>query len=140
MLFLILFILIPTIELYTMLAVGDQIGALSTVLLVLATAFIGGFLVRYQGYSVALKAKETLAKGEQPNLEVVEGACLMLSGLMLLLPGFITDFLGFILLIPPIRQFLILRYLKNKMQPIQTTTHYNASEQFIIEGKCERED
>jgi UPF0716 protein FxsA len=142
MFLLFLFILIPTLELYTMISVGSEIGAFKTILLVFLTAMIGGFLVRKQGMSVATKAQASLARGEQPALEIIEGFTLMIAGAMLLLPGFITDCLGFLLLIPPIRKILILSYIKTKIVSAasQSTTQQTTSQANIIEGTCKRED
>ena len=113
MVFLLIFVLVPVVELYFMLEVGDSIGAFNTVFLVVLTAVIGGFLVRQQGFSTLLRMRETAARGEMPAIEIFESGILFLCGVMLLLPGFITDALGFLLLIPPIRQALILKGLKS---------------------------
>ncbi|MGD2119819.1 MAG: FxsA family protein [Chromatiales bacterium] len=112
MVFLFLFVAVPLIELYFMLAVGGQIGAFSTVMLVIFTAVVGGLLVRQQGFSTMMRMRETMQRGETPALEMLEGAVLLMCGLMLLLPGFITDAIGFVLLIPPVRQRFILWLLK----------------------------
>ena len=112
MVFLLLFVAVPLVELYFMLQVGSQIGAFTTVMLVIFTAVVGGLLVRQQGFSTLMRMRDTMQRGETPALEMLEGALLLLCGLMLLLPGFITDALGFILLIPPVRQFFIVWLLK----------------------------
>ncbi len=112
MIFLILFIVIPLVELYFMLEVGEIFGAFSTVMLVVLTAVIGGFLVRQQGFSTMMRMRETAARGETPALEMVEGSILLLCGVMLLLPGFITDAMGFLLLIPPLRKAFVLWALR----------------------------
>ncbi|MEN8176341.1 MAG: FxsA family protein [Pseudomonadota bacterium] len=105
--FLLIFILVPLAELYLMIRVGDQIGALSTVLLVVFTAVVGVALVRRQGFAVLTRVQATLARGEPPALEMMEGALLLVAGLALLVPGFATDALGFLLLVPPLRERLI---------------------------------
>jgi UPF0716 protein FxsA len=112
MIFLIIFIVVPLVELYFMLQVGEVVGAFSTVLLVVFTAIAGGLLVRQQGFSTMLRMRETAARGETPALEMIEGSILLLSGIMLLLPGFITDALGFLLLVPPLRKAFILWLLR----------------------------
>lgn len=112
MFFLILFVMVPLVELYFMLQVSDSVGAFNTVLLVVMTAIVGGVLVRLQGFSTMMRVREMSARGEAPALEMIEGAILLLCGLMLLLPGFITDAIGFLLLIPPLRKLFVLRMLK----------------------------
>lgn len=95
-----------------MLEVGEVFGAFSTVMLVVLTAVIGGFLVRQQGFSTMMRMRETAARGETPALEMVEGSILLLCGVLLLLPGFITDAVGFLLLIPPLRKAFVLWILR----------------------------
>jgi len=112
MIFLVIFVVVPLIELYFMLEVGEVFGAFNTVFLVVLTAVIGGVLVRQQGFSTMMRMRETAAKGETPALEMLESGVLLLCGIMLLLPGFITDTLGFLLLIPPVRKAFVLWGLK----------------------------
>lgn len=142
MLFLALFILIPIVELYTMLAVSHEIGALSTVSLVLLTAIIGGFLVRFQGLSVLMRSQAMLARGEQPAIEMFEGVVLLICGFMLLLPGFISDTLGFLLLIPPLRRKIIWTFLKKvQVKPANDVFYEEPKTQgTIIDGTFKRED
>jgi UPF0716 protein FxsA len=110
--FLLLLVGAPLLELYVLIEVGSEIGALTTILLSIFTAVLGAALVRLQGVSVLMRVQQTLAKGEAPALEMLEGAMLMMSGMMLLFPGFITDIMGFLLLIPPLRRKFILAILK----------------------------
>lgn len=110
-LFLLLFIGAPLIELYFLIQVGSVIGALPTIALSILTALIGGWLVRLQGITVLMRVREMLDRGETPALEVIDGAVLLICGFALLLPGFVTDAIGFLLLIPPVRQALIRRYV-----------------------------
>ncbi|MEJ2214322.1 MAG: FxsA family protein [Gammaproteobacteria bacterium] len=124
MIFLIIFVLVPVVELYFMLEVGDAVGAFNTVFLVILTALIGGFMVRQQGFSTLMRMRETAARGEMPAIEIFESAILFLCGVMLLLPGFITDTLGFLLLIRPVRQALILKVMQNRS--VQATYHTQA--------------
>lgn len=112
MIFLVIFVVVPLIELYFMIEIGDVFGALPTVMLVVLTAVVGGFMVRLQGFTTLMRMRESASRGEAPALEMVESVVLLFSGLMLLLPGFITDTLGFLLLIPALRQALIVQGLK----------------------------
>lgn len=107
-----LFILMPVIEIWVMIDIGSIIGAGWTVLAILATAAIGASLVRFQGLGVYSRLNQTAARGEIPAMEMIEGLCLLISGVLLLTPGFITDALGFLMLIPPLRRWFALTMLK----------------------------
>ncbi len=110
--FLLVLVGAPLLELYVLISVGSEIGALSTILISVFTAILGAALVRMQGVSVLMRVQQTMARGEAPALEMLEGALLMVSGVMLLFPGFITDMIGFLLLVPPLRQKFIVAMLK----------------------------
>ncbi|AGA89050.1 protein affecting phage T7 exclusion by the F plasmid [Thioflavicoccus mobilis 8321] len=109
---LILFIVAPLAELYVLIQVGDQIGALPTILLSILTAIIGTFLVRQQGFAVLSRIQEQMRREEIPALEMLDGALLLVAGLLLLVPGFLTDAIGFALLVPALRHLLIGRYVQ----------------------------
>ena len=102
-----LFIIIPLVELYFIIVVGDMIGALWTVLLVLMTAVIGVNLLRLQGMSTLGRAQRNMAQGQLPAMEMMEGVALAIAGILLITPGFITDSIGFLLLIPATRRAII---------------------------------
>ena len=110
-LFLLLFVGIPLIELYLLIQVGSQIGALSTIGLSIFTALLGGMLVRIQGFSALMRVRDALEQKQMPALELLSGALLLAAGVVLLLPGFFTDALGFLLLVPKLRQLLIAGFL-----------------------------
>ena len=105
-----LFIIIPLVELYVIIAVGEEIGALWTVLLVLLTAVIGVNLLRMQGMSTLARAQKNMAQGTIPAMEMMEGVALAVAGVLLITPGFITDTIGFLCLFPASRRAII-RYL-----------------------------
>lgn len=109
---LVLFIVAPLAELYVLIEVGGQIGALPTILLSILTAVIGTFLVRQQGFAVLRRIQELMQRDEIPALEMLDGALILVAGLVLLLPGFITDAIGFALLVPGLRRLLIGRYVQ----------------------------
>lgn len=113
-LFLIFFVGAPLVELYLLIEVGSAIGAIPTIALSVFTAILGGYLVRMQGFSVLFRAQSQMANQEVPALELMEGALLLLVGLALLLPGFITDAIGFLLLVTPLRRRLVVRWLKSR--------------------------
>jgi UPF0716 protein FxsA len=139
----ILFLLVPLIEIYFLIKVGSIIGAGWTVFAVVGTAVLGAGLLRIQGLSTLQRAQLSINKGEVPAVAMLEGVALAISGVLLLTPGFFTDTLGFVLLIPVIRQSLIKRILKNSqfLYRGQTTRTKNGySESTIIEGEIVDED
>jgi UPF0716 protein FxsA len=105
--FLILFIVIPLIEIYFLIQVGEVIGAWPTVLLVVLTAVIGVGLLRWQGMTTMMRFQSELAQGAVPAMPLFEGMMLLVAGALLLTPGFVTDSIGFLLLVPPLRRAMI---------------------------------
>ena len=140
LLFLLLFVGVPLFELYWLIQMGGVIGALPTLFLVIFTAVLGGLLVRMQGFATALRVREITARDEVPALEMLEGAVLLAAGFLLLLPGFFTDLVGFLLLVPPLRRWLLLQVLR-RMQVIHPA-HPPREERpgRVIEGEYRRED
>lgn len=144
--FLLLLVGAPLLELYVLIEVGSEIGAITTILLSIFTAVLGAALVRLQGVSVLMRVQQTLARGEAPALEVLEGAMIMMSGVMLLFPGFITDILGFMMLVPPLRRKLILAVLKRSgtLSPMEHGAGPAADVEIrrvnIIRGEYHRDD
>jgi UPF0716 protein FxsA len=98
-----IFILVPIAEIYVIIQVGQAIGALWTVLLLIADSIIGARLLSWQGRRAWLRFQEALAAGKVPHREVMDGVLIILGGAFLLTPGFITDVFGLVLLIPPTR-------------------------------------
>ena len=126
----ILFIVIPLVELYLIIEVGSVIGALWTVLLVLLTAVIGISLLRIQGFNTLNRARQNMEAGTLPAMEMMEGMVLAVGGALLITPGFLTDALGFLCLIPVTRRAMI-RYLMQRSSIhgqgfySQGTTHFS---------------
>lgn len=108
--FLLLFIGIPLLEIYLFIHVGGAIGAFNTVALVVITAVLGVWMLRLQGMATWFRVQQSLAQGQAPAIELLEGLILLVCGALLLTPGFFTDTLGFLLLVPAIRQ-AVARYL-----------------------------
>jgi len=105
---LILFIIgIPAIEIYLMIKVGGIIGAFNTILLIFFTAVTGIFFVRIAGLSALKSGFNQIVKNEIPIYEIISGAALAFAALLLIIPGFLTDILGFLLIIPITRKFFI---------------------------------
>jgi len=99
-----LFVLVPLAELYLLIEVGSDIGGLSTIALCLLTAAIGGLLVRIQGLQTLFRAREMMNRGVAPAEQMLHGLMIATAGLLLFLPGFITDGIGFLLLVPFVRE------------------------------------
>jgi UPF0716 protein FxsA len=98
-----IFILVPIAELYVIIKVGGAIGVLPTLALLLADALLGSMLLRHQGRAAWIRFNRALAEGRLPHKEVFDGVLVIIGGTLLLTPGFLTDILGLILLIPPTR-------------------------------------
>ncbi len=107
-----LFVIMPIVEMTLLIKVGSVIGALNTVLFVLLTAVIGAAMLKRQGLSTLLRANQRMSAGEIPAKEVAEGFLLAVGGALLLTPGFVTDAIGFSLLIPGIRRGMIDQLMK----------------------------
>lgn len=115
--FFILFLVIPIIEIFFLIKVGEVIGALPTIILVVLTAVIGAGLLRQQGLSTLARFQQNLSTGKIPAQEMVEGILLAVGGALLMTPGFVTDSMGFLCLLPFSRKFLagnIIKRSKNK--------------------------
>lgn len=102
-----IFLIVPVIEIYILIQVGQVIGALWTVFFVVLTAVIGVQLLKTQGLSTLSRAQSKMDSGEMPAQELMEGFALVIAGAFLLTPGFFTDAFGFLLLFPPTRQLMI---------------------------------
>mgnify|MGYP003335923154 FL=1 len=105
LLLILLLVTAPLVELYVLIAVGREIGAGPTIGLAILTAVIGAWLLRWQGLNTLNRVQQSLQAGELPAVELVEGVILLLTGVMLLTPGFITDAIGFLCLVPVIRRY-----------------------------------
>ena len=110
---LLLFIVVPVVEMWLLITVGQQIGAVPTIGLVLLTAFIGVSLLRYQGAAALLKARAKMSSGELPAREIADGLFFAIGGALLLTPGFVTDVIGFACLTPGIRTVIIGFFARN---------------------------
>jgi len=104
---LVLFLVVPIIEIYLLIQVGQVIGAGWTILLVVLTAVIGVWLLRMQGLATLTRAQQRLLENQLPAREILEGMALVVAGAFLLTPGFFTDAIGFLLLFPPTRMALV---------------------------------
>ena len=106
-------ILVPIIEIYLFIKIGSQIGALTTILLIFATAIIGVYYAKYEGLNTLKSGFIQLSKKETPAYEIISGAAIAIAALLLIIPGFATDILGFLIIFPLTRKFIFKKYTKN---------------------------
>ena len=123
-------ILIPAVEIYLFIKIGSQIGALNTILLIFATAIIGIYYARYEGLNTLRSGITQIVKNELPAYEIISGAAIAFAALLLIIPGFATDVLGFLMIFPFTRKFL-LGNLSNKFK------NKNNDSKNIIDGEFE---
>ena len=129
---LILIIGIPLIEIYLFIKIGSQIGAFNTVLLILTTAVIGVFYVRYEGFNTLKAGMGQLIKNEIPVYEIISGATLAFAAFLLIIPGFATDLIGILLVIPYSRRIILRRFIKKNKAKYNKTESKN-----YIDGEFE---
>ena len=98
-----IFIVVPLAELYVILKVGDEIGLAWTLLILVADSVLGSLLLRYQGRAVWRRFQQTLQRGAMPHRDVLDGVLVIFGGAFLITPGFLTDVVGLLLLVPPTR-------------------------------------
>ena len=111
---LLIIISIPIIEIYFFIKIGNYIGAFNTISLIFVTAIIGVWYARYEGFNTLRSAMLQLTKNEMPIYEIISGAALAFAALLLILPGFATDFLGLLLIFPLTRRMMFKKYTKKK--------------------------
>tara|TARA_B100002052_G_scaffold208025_1_gene190132 strand:- start:189 stop:614 length:426 start_codon:yes stop_codon:yes gene_type:complete len=121
---LVLIIVIPLIEIYLFIKIGSQIGAFNTVLLILTTAVIGVAYARYEGFNTLKSGIAQLVKNEMPVYEIISGATLAFAAFLLILPGFATDLVGILLVIPLTRKILLSRFVKTNINKKRKKNNY----------------
>ncbi|ABA59369.1 FxsA cytoplasmic membrane protein [Nitrosococcus oceani ATCC 19707] len=147
----IFFLTFPLIEIYLLIRVGSAVGAGWTVFLCIVTAMVGALLLRQQGFSTVSRVQASMARGQVPALEMLEGALLLVCGIFLLTPGFFTDTLGFLGLIPPVRRAFLLWVARRTLQRggVEVTLYRQGQgpedsdhrqRPRIIDGQAKRED
>ena len=125
-------ILVPIIEIYLFIKIGSQIGAFNTITLIFITAILGIFYARYEGLNTLKSGISQLVKNQVPAYELISGAAIAFAALLLIIPGFATDIIGFLLIIPLTRK-LILGKISNKVKKKTETK----KEKPFIEGEYE---
>ena len=123
-------ILIPIVEIYLFIEIGGKIGAFNTISLIFITAFVGVLYARYEGFNTLRSGMSQLVKNQMPIYEMISGAALAFAALLLIIPGFATDFVGLLIIFPLTRQILFKKF-KNK----QNKNNYVKDE--LIEGEAE---
>ena len=127
--FFILFIALPALEIFLFIKIGGQVGALNTVALIFLTAIIGVYFAKLQGIQTLKSGMVNLYQNKMPIYEIMSGASIAIAALLLIIPGFFTDLIGFLLLIPITRRIIFNLVLRNKSQ-----TKVNREEE-IIDGE-----
>ncbi len=121
-----IFVITPVLEMWLLITVGNQLGALPTIGLVLLTAFIGVNLLRAQGFETLWRGRRKFEEGQLPAQEIAEGIILAVSGALLLTPGFVTDAIGFAGLIPPVRR-TIAKFVLSRMVVASVSTQMHGA-------------
>ena len=138
----IVFLVVPLVEIWLLIEVGSVVGAIWTVMLVVLTAMIGAALVRAQGLATLSRSQAQLRAGELPAVEMFEGVALIVAGALLLTPGFFTDTVGFTLLVPPLRRWLIRTVMERRFfQPTPSPgTTAPGDRRRTLDGEFDRMD
>jgi UPF0716 protein FxsA len=134
-------LIIPFAEIYLLLQVGSIIGAFPTIFLVVFTAVLGAWLLRQQGFATFQRFQASLAQGEIPAYEMIEGPIILVGGALLLTPGFITDMLGFACLVPQLRKKIAQYVIENHLiQAGGTFQQKKTAANDVLEGEYTKED
>lgn len=149
----VLFLTVPIIEIFILIQVGSALGAWTTLLIVILTAVLGTFMLREQSLSTLRSVQTKLNAGEVPATQMFEGVALLIGGVLLLTPGFVTDAIGFFCLVPFTRRWAVSRLLKNaNVSVFQGEGHKqsvyqespkpqsNPHKPTVIDGEFKRED
>ena len=121
-----LFTVVPAIELYLIIKVGQSIGAANTIWLIVGTGILGAYYARQQGFRVVSNIQWKMQQGQAPGEDLINGAMLLVGGALLITPGFVTDFLGFSLIFPPTREAIkvaVKRRLERKLREGEIRVH-----------------
>ena len=130
---------IPILEIMVMIKIGQQVGAINTILLILLTAFIGIYYARIEGINTIKSGFMNLYQNKVPIYELISGASIAMAAVLLIIPGFITDTIGFILLFPITRKFLINTWLKKNKKNNLKDKNDDILEGEVVEKKDDDE-
>ena len=123
-------ILVPVVEIYLLIKIGSEIGAITTILLIFSTAIVGGYYAKYEGLNTLRSGFNQLKQNESPTYEMLSGAAIAFAALLLIIPGFATDILGFLLIFPLSRKFIFSNLFKK-------LNHVNTKKNNFIDGEYE---
>jgi UPF0716 protein FxsA len=114
-------ILIPAVEIFLLIKIGSQIGAVTTILLIFTTAIVGVYYAKYEGLNTLKSGFKQISKNKTPTYEMLSGAAIAFAALLLIIPGFATDIIGFLLIFPISRKFLLEKiFIKFKSKKVET--------------------
>ena len=130
---LLLIILVPILEIYLFIKIGSQIGAFTTISLIFVTAIIGVYYARYEGLNTLRSGISQIYKNQMPLFELMSGAALAVAAFLLILPGFATDLLGFLIIFPFTRKIIFYLFSKNRKSQLDVRDD-------LIEGEYEDKD
>ena len=125
---LLLILLIPVVEIYLLIKIGSQIGAITTILLIFTTAVVGIYYAKYEGLNTLKSGFAQLSKNEMPTYEMISGAAIALAALLLIIPGFATDVIGFLIIFPITRRLIFIKF-NNKLR--SNKSKYEEKKDFI---------
>ena len=131
-------ILIPIIEIYLLIKIGSQIGALTTILLIFTTAIIGIYYAKYEGLNTLKAGFAQLNNNQAPTYEMLSGAAIAMAAVLLIIPGFMTDLIGFFLIFPPSRKFIFDNIFKKFKQKENNKNNFIDGEFEDIEDDNDR--
>ena len=117
-------ILVPVVEIFLLIKIGSQIGAVTTILLIFTTAIVGIYYAKYEGLNTLKSGFEQISKNRTPTYEMLSGAAIALAALLLIIPGFATDIIGFLMIFPMSRNFLFKKFFV-KFKNEETKTEKN---------------
>ena len=123
-------ILVPVIEIYLLIKIGSEIGAITTILLIFITAIVGIYYAKYEGLNTLRSGFNQLKRNETPTYEMLSGAAIAFAAVLLIIPGFVTDLVGFFLIFPLSRKFIFSSFVKK-------FNHVNKKKNNFIDGEYE---
>ena len=121
-------LLVPVVEIYLLIKIGSQIGAITTILLIFTTAIVGIYYAKYEGLNTLKSGFAQLSKNEMPTYEMISGAAIALAALLLIIPGFATDVIGFLIIFPITRRLIFIKF-NNKLR--SNKSKYEEKKDFI---------
>jgi len=129
---------LPVLEIYLLIKIGSTIGFVPTIMLLLAAASVGTWLLRTQGLAIWVRVEQSLRNGELPAIELMDGFVILAGGILLLLPGFLSDVAGLLCLLPQTRKLIMGWLLQRRVE--QQPSHPDDNASHTIEGEYRREE